>query len=247
MVGMVFGFVGLISLLSYFLIAHTPLTKYIVPGYVAKSFHEDARMAQLQADSALVQLGLHERYINSLKIILEGGVPTIEGVATLDSVVGAGVNLPIAGGEDLALRGKVEEEDRFALKRSGPQSAGEIGFSFPPLSGAVSDGFDLGHGHLGVDIIAPEGAMIHAVDEGAVLISTYTAENGYVLVVQHSNNRLSVYKHNASLLKEVGDIVRTGDPVATVGNSGTETTGPHLHFEWWVKGRPIDPAPWLAE
>ena len=137
MVGMAIGFVGLVSLLSYFLIAHTTLTKYIVPGYVAKSFHEDARLAQQQADSALAQLGMHERYLNSIKTILGGGVPSIEGITTLDSLGSVGVSLPSAGGEDLVLRGKVEEEDRFALKRSGPLGSGEIGFGLPPLNGAA--------------------------------------------------------------------------------------------------------------
>jgi murein DD-endopeptidase MepM/ murein hydrolase activator NlpD len=247
MVGIALGIVLFISATSYFIIAHTPLAKYVVPGYVAKSYHEDARRAKEMADSALIQLGIHEHYISSLKMILEGGVPSFRGVATLDSMLIEGIGLPVAGGEDMALRGRVEGEDKFALKRSGPVSGGEVGFGFPPVGGVVSDEFDLSQGHLGVDIIAPEGSMIHAVDNGTILISTYTAENGYVLVVQHSNNRLSVYKHNSSLLKDVGDIVRMGDPIATVGNSGSETTGPHLHFEWWVKGRPVNPEPWLAE
>jgi murein DD-endopeptidase MepM/ murein hydrolase activator NlpD len=77
------------------------------------------------------------------------------------------------------------------------------------------------------------------------LISDYTVEHGYVIAIQHRNNRISIYKHNASLLKEVGELVQMGDVIASVGNSGTQTTGPHLHFEWWVNGQPIDPAPWL--
>ena len=92
---------------------------------------------------------------------------------------------------------RVEEEDRFALKRSGPDVGGETGFSFSPLNGVVSDGFDLSNGHLGIDIVAAEGELIHSVDDGVVLISTYTAENGYVVVVQHGNSRTSVYKHNS--------------------------------------------------
>jgi murein DD-endopeptidase MepM/ murein hydrolase activator NlpD len=154
-------------------------------------------------------------------------------------------NLPKASEGDLALRGRVEEEDRFALRRSGPEVLGVLGFDFQPVGGVVSDGFDLSHGHLGVDIEAAEGVLVHAVDDGTVLISDFAVKHGYVIAIQHRNNRISVYKHNASLLKEVGELVRMGDAIASVGNSGTQTTGPHLHFEWWVNGQPIDPSPWL--
>ena len=246
-VAIVSGCVLGVVLVAYFIVAQTPLTKFLVPGYVAQTYHDDAKLARSQADSALAKLHLHERYLASIKTILDGGVPDFEGVASLDSVALSSSNLPDAGDEDHVLRSRVEEEDRFALKRSGPEVGGEVGFSFSPLKGVVSDGFDLGRGHIGVDIVAAEGELIHSVDDGAVMISTYTAENGYVVVVQHNNNRLSVYKHNSSLLKEVGDIVLAGDPIAAVGSSGHESTGPHLHFEWWVKGRPIDPSPWLGE
>ena len=158
--------------------------------------------------------------------------------------VGGGY-LPTASEEDLELRERVEGEDRFALRRSGPDVAMAIGFDFQPVRGGISDGFDLSHGHFGVDLEAAEGVLVHAVDDGTVLISDYTVEHGYVMAIQHRNNRISVYKHNASLLKEVGELVQMGDVIASVGNSGTQTTGPHLHFEWWVSGQPIDPAPWL--
>ena len=236
-----------VTLITYFFVAQTPLTKYVVPGYVAKSFREDAALAKAQTDSALKLIQQHERYIASIQTILDGGVPDFTDATSLNSVLQNASILPDAGGGDKKLRERVEEEDRFALKRSGPVVGGEVGFSFSPLTGFVSDGFDLTRGHLGVDIVAAEGELIHAVDNGAIMISTYTAENGYVVVVQHSNNRLSVYKHNSALLKEVGDLVQAGDPIAAVGSSGRESTGPHLHFEWWVKGRPVDPAPWLEE
>jgi len=247
MVGILAGVVLLVSCFIYFIVAHTPLTKRLVPGYVAKSFHKDARLAKSQADSALYQLYLHERYLNSIRVILNGGVPDFTETALLDSVLHCASTLPDPSENDQELRARIEEEDRFALKRSGPFIGGEIGFSFCPLKGVMSDGFDLSRGHIGVDIVAAEGELIHSVDDGVVLISAYTAENGYVILVQHSNNKVSVYKHNSTLLKEVGDVVQAGDPIAAVGSSGHESTGPHLHFEWWVKGRPVDPAPWLGE
>ena len=246
-VGIIGGSVVLVVLCTYFFVAHTPLTKYVVPGYVAQSYHEDANKAKALADSALKQLELHENYLRSIRVILGGGVPDFTEATTLDSVLQSVANLPDPSNNDQELRDRVEEEDRFALKRSGPDVGGETGFNFSPLKGVVSDGFDLSTGHIGVDIVAPEGELIHSVEDGVVLISTYTAENGYVIVVQHGNSRTSVYKHNSALFKEVGDVVQTGDPIAAVGSSGHESTGPHLHFEWWVKGRPVAPAPWLSE
>jgi murein DD-endopeptidase MepM/ murein hydrolase activator NlpD len=237
-----------VAIISYLAVAHTPLTEHIVPGFVANQYREDAAIARLEADSALILLSVQEKYLNSIKSILRGEVLVDSvikaGSGFSNSLIGVG-DLPMASSEDLVLRGRVEDEDRFALRRSGPDVARGVGFDFQPVGGAVSDGFDLSHGHFGVDIEAAEGVLIHAVDDGTVLISDYTVEHGYVIVIQHRNNRLSVYKHNASLLKEVGSLVQMGDVIASVGNSGTQTTGPHLHFEWWVNGQPIDPAPWL--
>ena len=237
-----------VVIVSYLAVAHTPLTEHLVPGFVANQYREDAAIARLEADSALILLSVQEKYLNSIKSILRGEV-------LVDSVVKAGSGfsnniigveyLPMASGEDLVLRGRVEDEDRFALRRSGPDVAMAIGFDFQPVGGGVTDGFDLSHGHFGVDLEAAEGVLVHAVDDGTVLISDYTVEHGYVMAIQHRNNRISVYKHNASLLKEVGELVQMGDVIASVGNSGTQTTGPHLHFEWWVSGQPIDPTPWL--
>ena len=246
-VGIVASAILCVAVCTYFFVAHTPLTKHLVPGYVAKSFHEDASAAKSSVDSALKQLYLHEKYLSSIRVILNGGIPDFAEAATLDSILQSASELPDPSDNDQDLRSRVEEEDRFSLKRNGPSTGGETGFSFSPLKGVVSDGFDLSVGHVGIDIVAAEGELIHAVDDGVVLISTYTAENGYVIVIQHGNNRVSVYKHNSALLKEVGDVVQTGDPIAAVGSSGHESTGPHLHFEWWVKGGPVDPAPWLGE
>lgn len=105
---------------------------------------------------------------------------------------------------------------------------------------------DLGVGHLGIDLVAPEGTAIQSVDDGSVLFSSYTIETGYTLVVQHRGDRVSVYKHCASLLKRQGDLVAGGEAIALMGNTGELSSGPHLHFEWWVKGQPVDPKPWLG-
>ena len=217
----------------------------LIPGYIAEQFRKDVTFTRQQTDSALITLSIHEKYLAHLKSILKGEIPS-ENIENDDSLQNVEiVIIPDAGDDDLAFRNRIEEMDRFNLKRGQPETGGVIGFGFQPIKGAITSGFDLSHGHIGVDLESEEGVLIHSVDDGTVLISDFTVEHGYVLVIQHKNDRLSIYKHNSSLLKEVGDVVRMGDVIAAVGNSGTETSGPHLHFEWWVNGQPIDPSPWL--
>jgi len=239
------GITLFIGLFTYMGVAHTPLAEYLVPGFIAKRYRADVARVRQQSDSALFALVAQEKYLKNLKSILLGEIPVD---LQMDSITDGGLegDLPEASDNDIALRDRVENEDRYALRRSGPESLSTLGFDFQPVVGGVSDVFDLSAGHRGVDIEAAEGVLIHSVDDGTVLMSDYTVEHGYVIVVQHRNNRVSIYKHNASLLKEVGDLVKKGSAIASIGNSGTQTTGPHLHFEWWVNGQPIDPSPWLS-
>jgi murein DD-endopeptidase MepM/ murein hydrolase activator NlpD len=241
----VIGAVFSVSVISYAIIAYTPLTEFLVPGFIAKQFRDDVTMTRKQSDSALATLSIQEKYLSNLKLILSGEVP-FEELEVVDSVLNSTevVVIPEAGDVDIAFRSRIEEEERFMLRR-GKDVDGLIGFEFQPVKGFITSGFDLSHGHIGVDIEAEDGKLVHAVDDGTVLMSDFTVEHGYVLVIQHRNDRVSIYKHNSSLLMEVGDLVRMGDVVASVGNSGTQTSGPHLHFEWWVNGQPMDPAPWL--
>ena len=240
------GSVFAVAIITYSIVAYTPLTELVIPGYVAEQFREDVSFTRQQTDSALAALSVHEKYLSNLKSILKGEIP-LENIKENDSSQSVeAVIIPDAGEEDLAFRNRIEEGDRFKLRRGQAEINGLIGFEFQPIKGAITSGFDLSHGHVGVDIEAEEGMLIHSVDDGTVLMSDFTVEHGYVLVIQHKNDRLSIYKHNSSLLKEVGDLVRMGDVVAAVGNSGTQTSGPHLHFEWWVDGQPIDPVPWLS-
>lgn len=109
-----------------------------------------------------------------------------------------------------------------------------------PLKGMVSDTFAPNRGHYGTDIVAPKGTVIKATQKGTVIVSTWSADTGHMLAIQHQNNVISFYKHNSSLLKKTGDIVRSGEGIAVIGNTGELTEGPHLHFELWFNGQPIN-------
>jgi murein DD-endopeptidase MepM/ murein hydrolase activator NlpD len=101
-------------------------------------------------------------------------------------------------------------------------------------------------GHFGVDIVAGPGARVSAVMDGVVIFSGWTVETGYVIQLQHANNFISMYKHNERLLKTTGEHVKAGEAIANVGNSGELTTGPHLHFELWHNGIPLDPQEYIS-
>jgi len=241
-----------ISAATYALVGLTPLRELVIPGYASESSRQRAIQAELRADSAIQALEVQEKYLAALSTILRGEVP-IDNIteAALDSaaLANSAEELDDWGltDEDLELRARVEDEDRFALQRGQPGERLTKGIPFPPLQGEVSSKFDPAIGHYGVDFVAPIGSVIHAVDDGAVTLASYTSDGGYVISIQHPGSRTSVYKHNKSLLVEVGDRVQVGDPIAILGGTGTHSTGPHSHFEWWVDGQPLDPVEWLPE
>ena len=250
------GVLALVVGLTYLTVAQTQLREWVVPGYVATQTREDMAATRALADSLTVMLERNGQVVQALRHALSGDNRAIEFLQGSDaSAWSTGAEafsdvdtaLLAAGPHETQLRSQVLAEDRFALQRRSERGgAASTGFRYPPVAGTLSDDLDLGIGHLGVDLAAAEGSPIQAVDDGTVLFSTYTVETGYTLVLQHRGERVSIYKHCASLLKTQGDLVAGGEAVGLVGNTGEWTSGPHLHFEWWVQGRAVDPRPWLG-
>ena len=108
------------------------------------------------------------------------------------------------------------------------------------------NGFNITKQHFGIDIVAAKDIPIKAIADGTVILSTWTYETGYVMAIQHSNNIVSFYKHNSALLKRLGDVVNAGEPIAIIGNSGEQSSGPHLHFEIWYEGSPVNPLDFIS-
>jgi murein DD-endopeptidase MepM/ murein hydrolase activator NlpD len=141
--------------------------------------------------------------------------------------------------EDSILRARVALEDRYNLFESNTKALETA--LFPPVSGLITQGFDPEIKHYAIDITAEEDAPVKAITSGTVVFSEWTSDTGYVIMIQHRNGMLSVYKHNGALLKNQGDQVLAGEVVAAVGNTGEFSTGAHLHFELWEKDRPVNP------
>lgn len=250
------GVLTLVVGLTYLTVAQTQLREWVVPGYVATQTREDMAATRALADSLTVMLQRNGQVVQALRHALAGdnrAIEFLQGAGASDwrpsaePFPDADTTALAAGPSETQLRNQVLAEDRFALQRRSERGGtSSTGFRYPPVAGTLSDELDLGIGHLGVDLAAAEGSPIQAVDDGTVLFSTYTVETGYTLVLQHRGERVSIYKHCASLLKTQGDLVAGGEAVGLVGNTGEWTSGPHLHFEWWVQGRAVDPRPWLG-
>jgi len=225
------------------LIAFTNLREFI-PGYPDVTMRRNILLNAIRLDSLERELSLRDRYFENLSSIIAGERPA-SSMALRDTTMNYNTISFRTSPEDSALKAQIETESRYNITQSQvPEyetSLASLHF-FPPVRGIVSGKYDPSKKHYGTDIVARPKAQVDAALAGTVIFTGWTRETGYVIEIQHANNIVSVYKHNASLLKETGDFVRTGEAIAVVGNSGEiYTSGPHLHFEIWYKGSPLDP------
>lgn len=243
----VFLGLGLLTILliggTALIIAFTPLREYI-PGYSSTKLRRQAYLLSQVTDSLSQQLNYNQVYLTNIQRILNGE-PLLSAIDSSAEIVPEQDSLSmIAGHADSAFREMVEEEERFSLSTTQSLRSPVLSF-FTPLKGIITQGFKPEENHLGVDVVARENAVIKSAQEGMVLFAEWTSETGYVIIVQHPENFISVYKHNSALLKSQGEKVKTGEPLAIVGNSGHLSSGPHLHFELWHDGFPVNPESYL--
>jgi len=241
----------LITFLVLFLIASTTCLiaftniREFIPGYPDVTMRRNILMSAIRLDSLEKELALRDNYFANLNAIIAGEQP--REIYSRQDTSGTYASIRYTTSpEESELRTQVENEERYSVSfnpglSEAVTSLAELHF-FTPVKGIVSGKFDIRTRHFGTDIVAKPRSPVSAALDGTVIFTGWTMETGYVIGIQHRNNILSVYKHNSSLLKETGDLVRAGEPVSIVGNSGELfTSGPHLHFEIWYKGTPLDP------
>ena len=221
-------------------IAFTPIKEYI-PGYSSSGLKLETVKLAFESDSLKIKLAILENYTNALKPVLSGeieaeSVDSIQNEITQRTIDESLLN---ATKEDSLFREKIETENRFAIQQNANSNV-KIVF-FAPLSGTISQNFNINSKHLAVDIVAKTGTPIKAIADGTVVFSAWNTETGYVIILKHTNDYISVYKHNGNLLKQQGDFVKSGEVIASVGSTGELTTGPHLHFELWSGGYAVNP------
>jgi murein DD-endopeptidase MepM/ murein hydrolase activator NlpD len=241
----------LISFLLFFIIGATVLLisftnlREFIPGYPDVTMRRNILLSAIRLDSLERELDLRDKYFANLNSIISGRKPA-EMYSIRDTTKNYSSISFRNSPDDSALRSQVEKENKYNLTLGpvSPESVTNLAslHFFPPVKGIVSGKFDIRSKHYGTDIVTKPKSPVSASLDGTVIFTGWTMETGYVIEIQHSNNIVSVYKHNAALLKATGDLVHTGEVIAVVGDSGEMyTSGPHLHFEIWYKGSPLNP------
>ncbi|MCU0458948.1 MAG: M23 family metallopeptidase [Bacteroidales bacterium] len=234
------------------LIAFTNLREFI-PGYPDVEMRRNILMNAIMLDSLEHELEIRDKYFRDLNDVISGRQP-IGSVTMRDSTRDYSNIVFNRSAEDSIFRARVEQEEKYSLSAAGissSESPGEVSnlaniHFFPPVKGIISSNYDPRTRHYAIDIVTQPKAVVSSTLEGTVIMTGWTMETGFVIMIQHANNLVSVYKHNARLLKEMGDRVWAGEAISIVGDSGElYTSGPHLHFELWYNGEPLDPAQYV--
>ncbi|SNR54868.1 M23 family metallopeptidase [Lutibacter flavus] len=226
---------------TIYLIAFTPLKEYI-PGYSSTKLKKEATQLIYKVDSLEQTLQVNNVYIQKVRELLTGEISEV--MFDTDSVLEAikydkdTINLSPSEA-DLEFRLDIESENRYSIFSEATKDV-DIVF-FAPVVGTLSDGYNPKTKHFAVDIAVEMGTPVKSVADGTVIFAAWTSETGHVIIVEHSGGFISVYKHNTALHKEQGDLVKSGEVIASAGNTGEFSTGPHLHFELWNEGYAVNP------
>jgi murein DD-endopeptidase MepM/ murein hydrolase activator NlpD len=232
---------GLFGGFFFSMIAYTPIKEYI-PGYDSSELRKKALQNLFLTDSLITLYNQNIQYLNSVRKALSDDISFEEPEFSLVEFENQNQDTtsftsPIL--EDSLLRAFVSRQDKY-----NPIVTDKVEINsllFPPVTGPISQPFDIEESHYAVDIVVKENTPIKAIADGTVIFSEWTAETGFVIILEHSFGVLSIYKHNATLAKKQGDAVLSGEVIATAGNTGELSTGFHLHFELWIDGYPMNP------
>jgi murein DD-endopeptidase MepM/ murein hydrolase activator NlpD len=228
------------------LMAFTPLRE-LIPGYPDETMRSSIFTSALRLDSVQEELRKRDQYFMNLNALISGRDPI--GFDRLTDSTKNVKNITFTKSiHDSLLRQRIEEEEKFNFSVStllGPENDISKMHFFTPVKGIVTSSYNSKENHFGVDIVASQNEVVKATLDGTVVLASWTLETGYILQIQHQNNIISIYKHNANLLKKVGSQVKSGDAIAILGNSGEQSTGPHLHFELWYNGKPVNPEDYI--
>ncbi|SHI67567.1 Murein DD-endopeptidase MepM and murein hydrolase activator NlpD, contain LysM domain [Mesonia phycicola] len=226
------------------LIAFTPLREYI-PGYSSAKLKNEATQLLLKTDSLQQVIHQKNQYFNSIRKVLNGEV-LVENLEDdsieINKETISAISLSPSK-EDSLLRQQVEQEDKYNIVDG---AIDKTDFKlFTPVKGQISEDYNPKENHFAVDIVTEKNTPVKAAAAGTVIFSEWTAETGNVIIIEHRYGLISVYKHNSSLTKGQGELVKKGEVIGMVGSTGELTTGPHLHFELWSNGRPVNPTDFL--
>lgn len=239
-----------LSLYSIILIAFTISVVFftqireMVPGYSSSDLLTQAIYLTKKTDSLEKELELNNTFYKSIENVLSGKTEQIiykDTLALSNEKDNIDFQAVLTNAEDSILRKYVEEEDKFNLTKNELVIENKMFVS--PVKGQITQKFDPLNNHFALDILVDTGTPVKSILEGKVIFSEWSVDTGHVLIIDHGDNIISVYKHNSKVLKTQNNFVKAGEVIAYSGNQGTLSTGPHLHFELWKNGTPINPEP----
>jgi murein DD-endopeptidase MepM/ murein hydrolase activator NlpD len=245
---------GIIALGLFLIVLATPIREWL-PGMSSAEVQHRARLSMLRVAALEDSLAAQQRYMMQLRRLILGEVVAESTVASSETHAPL-PSSPLALELSPALERRSSDQPAvFPIPELvSPSARTSIPVAFrsdpllqlqfpilPPVEGFLTRGFDAKSGHYGVDLAVEEGTMVRAIGSGYVVFADWTHAGGFVIIVQHADGYISVYKHNQRLLKQIGDRVRDREAIALSGNTGEVTTGPHLHFELWRHGLAQDP------
>ncbi len=238
-----------LTALVYSILVFTPLKNYVV-GYSEYNTMRQAVANSATTDSMLLQLRAYNLYFDNLQRRLNGELDSAQYALIIDSTKDyTSLDITSISELDRQMRDEVEKEDLFNLSASGAGGPSKESFRsllfFPPLKGTITAEFDVNEGHFGTDIVAKENTPIKCCLDGVVIAAFWSLQAGNVIIVQHDYGLISQYKHNSQLLRKEGDVVKAGDVLAIIGNTGELSSGPHLHFELWHEKIALNPAEFI--
>ena len=241
------GSIGAILLILFttVIIAYTPLRENI-PGYPSAKVRQQIIYNYILVDSLENEIKNRDSYFEKIKTLFQGDVPLDESSTPSSGLKTYDVKFKNSNADSIFQDKLLEEKLNLSISNNQKKlpSISNIHF-FTPLRGLITNKFNTKTEHFAVDIVGSPNSRISSVLDGTVVFAGWTMNTGYSIYIQHENNLISAYKHNAELLKEVGDKVKAGDAIAIMGNSGELTTGPHLHFELWHNGTALDPETYI--
>lgn len=230
--------------ISLFLV-RTVLEKWFDPKYEQMVLNQQLYGLSLKVDSLALEVDRKDRFISNFQRVLSGDTSGFEDPAEIlkgerqHAARPASLSLTAA---DSAFRSEFEKSDMSLIAFTNVKNRElQETYFFSPITGFISDHYNVKKGHFGVDIVTKKNEPVKCIADGTVIFSDWTQDGGYVLMIQHSANLISVYKHNAEVYKKLGTFVNAGEIVSLVGNSGEMTNGPHLHFELWYNGNSLNP------
>jgi murein DD-endopeptidase MepM/ murein hydrolase activator NlpD len=246
---LLFSFLFIIIFGLSLLMSKTILRQWFDPVYIESENTAKIIVLSDIVDSLSQAVRQKDLYLANLQKVIagEGDFDLIE---TEDSLKLAGSRREDSFEPSEATKSILKEFEGVPLDFSGQIETSRNTFTetffFSPIKGVLTAGFAPQNNHYGVDIVAKENEPVKAITDGTVILATWTLETGYIISIQHSNELISIYKHNSVLLKKIGDVVRGGEIISIIGNTGELTSGQHLHFELWYKGTPLNPQKFIT-